>query len=61
MCKDIIYNFIISKGTVETYKDFFTVRKPEGHLKSALTNFKLLVGLPRENAHTYSLNFQVEA
>lgn len=38
MYEDIIYNFIISKGTVETYKVFFlTVRRTEGHLKSVIT------------------------
>lgn len=56
-----MYNFIICKGTIETCKDFFTVRRTEGHLKFALTNLKLLVGLTLENIHTYSLNFQNKA
>lgn len=37
------------------------VRKTDGHLKFALTNLKLLVGLPIENVRTYNLKFQIKA
>lgn len=42
-------------------QSFFMVRKTEGHLKFALTNLKLLAGLPIENVRTYNLKFQIKA
>lgn len=36
------------------------VRKTEGHLKFALTNLKLLAGMPIENVRTYNLKFQIK-
>lgn len=41
-------------------KIVFTLRKIEVNLKFALTNLKLLIGLPVENVHRYALNLQIK-